>query len=83
MSEMKFSEEHEWIRLDGDIGTVGITDYAQAQLGDVVYVELPDIGKAVTGQAGPGTEVKLMVRGQARAGEVAALPFVPPRYYRG
>ncbi len=47
MSEMKFSDEHEWIRLDGDIGTVGITDYAQAQLGDVVYVELPEIGKQV------------------------------------
>jgi glycine cleavage system H protein len=47
MSEMKFSEEHEWVRLDGDIVTVGITDYAQAQLGDVVYVELPAIGKQV------------------------------------
>ncbi len=47
MSDMKFSEEHEWIRLDGEIATVGITDYAQAQLGDVVYVELPAIGKQV------------------------------------
>ncbi len=47
MSDMKFSEEHEWIRLDGEIATVGITDYAQAQLGDVVYVELPEIGKQV------------------------------------
>lgn len=47
MSEMKFSDEHEWIRLEGDIATVGITDYAQEQLGDVVYVELPDIGKPV------------------------------------
>ena len=47
MSEMKFSDEHEWIRLDGDIGTVGITDYAQEQLGDVVYVELPQVGKQV------------------------------------
>ncbi len=47
MSDMKFSEEHEWISLDGDIATVGITDYAQAQLGDVVYVELPKIGKQV------------------------------------
>ncbi len=47
MSEMKFSDEHEWIRLDGDIGTVGITDYAQEQLGDVVYVELPKVGKQV------------------------------------
>lgn len=47
MSEMKFSEEHEWVRLEGDIGVVGITDYAQEQLGDVVYVELPDIGRKV------------------------------------
>ncbi|MEE9251447.1 MAG: glycine cleavage system protein GcvH [Alphaproteobacteria bacterium] len=47
MSEMKFSEEHEWVRLEGGIGVVGITDYAQEQLGDVVYVELPDIGRKV------------------------------------
>ena len=47
MSEMKFSEEHEWISLDGDIATIGITDYAQEQLGDVVYVELPQVGKRV------------------------------------
>lgn len=47
MSERKFTEDHEWISLDGDIGTVGITDYAQEQLGDVVFVELPAIGKAL------------------------------------
>ena len=47
MSEMKFSEEHEWVRLEGDIGVVGITEYAQEQLGDVVYVELPDVGRKV------------------------------------
>ena len=39
MSTLKFTEEHEWIRLEGEIATVGITDYAQNQLGDVVYVE--------------------------------------------
>jgi glycine cleavage system H protein len=39
-----YSKEHEWIKVDGDRGTVGITDYAQAQLGDVVYVELPEVG---------------------------------------
>ena len=44
---MKFTEEHEWIRVEGDIGTVGITDYAQEQLGDVVYVELPEVGRKV------------------------------------
>ncbi len=44
MSDVRFSEEHEWISVDGDVGTVGITDYAQQQLGDVVYVELPEVG---------------------------------------
>ncbi|MEL0112535.1 MAG: glycine cleavage system protein GcvH [Rickettsiales bacterium] len=47
MSEMRFSEDHEWIRIDGDIGTVGITDFAQEQLGDNVYVELPQLGRTV------------------------------------
>lgn len=47
MSERRYSREHEWIRVEGDTGTVGITDYAQGQLGDVVYVELPDPGKKV------------------------------------
>ncbi len=42
-----FSEDHEWIAVDGDTGTVGITDYAQEQLGDVVFVELPEIGRTV------------------------------------
>ena len=44
MSDMKFSEDHEWIRVEGDIGTVGITDHAQEQLGDVVFVEVPEVG---------------------------------------
>jgi glycine cleavage system H protein len=47
MSQMKFSKEHEWVRIDGDTATIGITDYAQGQLGDVVYVELPEIGRQV------------------------------------
>ena len=42
-----YSEDHEWIAVDGDTGTVGITDYAQEQLGDVVFVELPEIGRTV------------------------------------
>lgn len=41
----RFSEEHEWISVSGDVGTVGITDYAQSQLGDIVYVEVPEAGK--------------------------------------
>ena len=47
MSDLKYSREHEWVRLDGDIATVGISQFAQEQLGDVVFVELPDLGKAV------------------------------------
>lgn len=42
-----FSEEHEWLDVDGDTGTVGITDYAQGQLGDITFVELPEVGSAV------------------------------------
>jgi glycine cleavage system H protein len=42
-----FTKEHEWIRVDGDIATVGITDFAQAQLGDVVFVEVPQAGAAL------------------------------------
>lgn len=42
-----FSEDHEWIDVDGDTGTVGITDYAQGQLGDITFVELPEAGSAV------------------------------------
>ena len=47
MSNVKFTEDHEWIRIEGDTGTIGITDYAQEQLGDVVYVELPDVGRKI------------------------------------
>ena len=43
-----YSKEHEWVKLDGDVATVGITDYAQASLGDIVYVELPRIGAGLT-----------------------------------
>ncbi|WP_193188580.1 glycine cleavage system protein GcvH [Nisaea sediminum] len=48
MSERRFTEDHEWIDLDGEIGTVGITDFAQEQLGEVVFVEVPDVGKTVS-----------------------------------
>jgi glycine cleavage system H protein len=48
MASTRYTKDHEWIRLDGDIATVGITDYAQNQLGDVVYVELPEVGRQVT-----------------------------------
>ncbi|MGC2854549.1 glycine cleavage system protein GcvH [Novispirillum sp. DQ9] len=48
MSQMYFTEDHEWLRVEGDTATVGITEYAQQQLGDVVFVELPEVGKDVT-----------------------------------
>ena len=43
-----FTDDHEWIKVDGDVATVGITDYAQSQLGDVVFIELPKVGRALT-----------------------------------
>ncbi len=43
-----FTEDHEWVEVDGDIGTVGITDYAQGQLGDIVFVDVPAEGKTLT-----------------------------------
>ena len=51
-----FTEDHEWIDVDGDIGTVGISDYAQGQLGDIVFVEVPDEGK----ELGKGDEAAVV-----------------------
>jgi glycine cleavage system H protein len=45
--DLLFSKEHEWVRLDGDSATIGITDYAQESLGDIVYVELPKVGTTI------------------------------------
>ena len=47
MANIKFTKDHEWIRVEGETAIVGITDYAQQQLGDVVFVELPDVGKTL------------------------------------
>ncbi len=47
MSATRFTKDHEWVRQEGEIAVIGITDYAQSQLGDVVYVELPEIGRQV------------------------------------
>lgn len=47
MSAIRYSKEHEWVLVDGDTATVGISPYAQEQLGDVVFVELPEIGKKI------------------------------------
>ena len=47
MTAARFTKDHEWVRLDGEIAAIGITDYAQSQLGDIVYVELPEIGRHI------------------------------------
>ncbi len=47
MSDLRFSEDHEWLRIEGDTVVVGITDYAQQQLGDIVFIDLPEVGKEV------------------------------------
>ena len=47
-SDLKYTKDHEWIRISGDTAEIGITDYAQQQLGDVVFVDLPDVGRSLT-----------------------------------
>ena len=54
-SDRRYTKDHEWIIVTGNLGRVGITDYAQKQLGDVVFVELPDIGRAVSQGQTAGT----------------------------
>ena len=56
MAETRYTKDHEYIRIEGDTGTVGITDYAQQQLGDVVFVELPQVGKTI----GKGAEAAVV-----------------------
>lgn len=53
--DLKYTEEHEWVAVDGDIATVGITDYAQGELGDLVFVELPEVGTDVEQSSAFGT----------------------------
>ena len=54
MSELKFSKEHEWIKLDGDIATIGITQHATEMLGDIVFIDLPEIGLSVAKDGNAG-----------------------------
>jgi glycine cleavage system H protein len=54
-SNLRYTKDHEWIKVDGDIATIGITDYAQKELGDIVYVEVETIGKPLTAGAVFGT----------------------------
>jgi glycine cleavage system H protein len=72
----RYTKDHEWIRLDGDVATVGITEHAQSQLGDIVYVELPEIGKQIAkgGEAAVVESVKAASDVYAPAsGEVVAV----------
>jgi glycine cleavage system H protein len=57
MSEVRYTDQHEWVRIDGDEATIGITKYAADQLGDVVYVELPEPGRSL-GQGGEAAVVE-------------------------
>ncbi len=52
---LKYTKEHEWVRMDGDEATIGITDFAAGELGDIVYVELPKVGAGVTAMQSMGT----------------------------
>ncbi|CAN7290131.1 glycine cleavage system protein GcvH [Bosea sp. LjRoot90] len=76
MAETRYTKDHEYIRIEGDTGTVGITDYAQGQLGDVVFVELPSLGKALSkgGEAAVVESVKAASEVYAPvSGEVVAV----------
>ncbi len=54
-ADIKYTKDHEWIRLDGNTATIGITDFAQSELGDIVYVEIDAVGKALDAEAVFGT----------------------------
>ncbi len=77
MSTVRYTKDHEWISVEGDVGTVGITNYAQSQLGDIVFVELPEVGKTLTkgGEAAvvesvkAASEVYAPVSGEVVAGQ--------------
>jgi glycine cleavage system H protein len=81
MCEIRFTNQHEWIRVDDDVGTVGITKYAAEQLGDVVYVELPEPGKtfnagseaAVVESVKAASEVYAPVAGEVTEGNQAVV----------
>lgn len=76
---IRFTDEHEWIRVDGDVGTVGISDYAQQQLGDIVFVEVPEAGRkldkgkeaAVVESVKAASDIYAPVSGQVIEGNAA------------
>jgi glycine cleavage system H protein len=79
MSEVRFTDQHEWVRLDGDEATVGITKYAAEQLGDVVFVEVPEAGRklgaggeaAVVESVKAASEVYAPIAGEVTSGNAA------------
>jgi len=79
--ETRFTKDHEWISVDGDVGTIGITAYAQEQLGDVVFVELPEVGRTIAkgGEAAVVESVKAAAEVYAPvSGEVVAVNAALP-----
>ena len=54
-SDLKYTKEHEWIKIDGNLATIGVTDYAQGELGDIVFVELPTVGDDIKAGGSFGT----------------------------
>jgi len=76
MSELRYTDQHEWVRVEGDVAVVGISEYAQGQLGDVVFVELPEVGRKVSkgGEAAVVESVKAASEVYAPvSGEVVAV----------
>jgi glycine cleavage system H protein len=76
MSMLKYTKDHEWLRMDGDVATVGITPYAQEKLGDLVYVELPKVGATFTAGAAAATVESVKAASEVYApvgGEIVAV----------
>jgi glycine cleavage system H protein len=79
MSEVRYTDQHEWVRIDGDVATIGITKYAAEQLGDVVFVEVPETGRkigaggeaAVVESVKAASEVYAPIGGEVTAGNDA------------
>ena len=77
-TDLKYTKEHEWLKLDGDTATVGITDFAQGELGDIVFVELPKVGASVAQMKPFGTIEAVKAVSELFSpitGEVAAVNF--------
>ena len=78
-----FTADHEWLRIEGDVATIGVTDYAQSQLGDVVFVELPKVGRSLKkAEAAAAGTVFAELRGQRLPLLISPMPFVPNTYKR-